>query len=72
MESKLVEIKPIKKVSIPATLLLIPPGHSAEFSCREFARLNSVQAAISRLNRNGESFFIEPHGNGESFIISRK
>lgn len=72
MERKFVEVKPVKRVNIPATLLLIPPGHKAEFSCREFARLNSVQAAVIRLNKKGENFFVDPQGNGESFIVSRK
>ena len=67
----LVEVKPVMKVNIPATLSMIPLGRMARFSCNEFAPIGSVQAAVSRLKKKGESYLVEPIRNGEAYYVTR-
>ena len=67
-----VEVKPVMKVNIPATLSLIPPGKAAQFTCRGFAPVGSVLSAISRLKSKGDIYFVELFDNGESYAVKRK
>lgn len=67
----LVDVKPVTKVNIPATLSMIPLGRKARFLCSEFAPIGSVQAAISRLKKKGESYVVEPIRNGEAYYVTR-
>lgn len=61
----------VKKVSVVDTLLLIKPGQTATYRCRDLGPQGTVASAVHRLNARGEKFTMESINNGESFAIRR-
>lgn len=73
MEKKEFKVVEETRVNAPESLFTIPKGTTVSVSCLEFASLNTVRSAISRLNHRAgfKEFEASSPDNGVTIVVKR-